>query len=382
MIRADKTLPESRRYALCSGLRTFGRAVNAPLEELSTDLDALRKRLTRYTPAMAGLSGRRWANVLSFVRQSLTEVGVITTPARHRTPFAPEWAALFVSLTDKHARIGLCRLARFCTERGIAPEQVCDDTLDAFLVAMTDSSLVKRPRIVHQMAIRIWNRRAGTLPGWPTQELQRPSYSRTYALSWSRFPESLKLEIDAYLLRLGGGDILDDLDFRPLRPASVRTRRFQIRAYLAALVIGGVDPDDLTSLGDALEIDRVRRGLRVLLDRASDASTTQAHDIAGLLLSIGRHWLQLDAATLDTLRRLVARLKPPVQGLSAKNRTRLRQFDEPQKVGKLHLLPERLVKRVSRSAVPSGAEALVVQTALAIEILLAASASAWQPRQA
>ena len=373
LVLADTSLSKSRRHGLASGLRSFGKGVHAPLDELPVKLDDLRTRMNRFTPAMAGMSDGRWRNCLCYVRQALTRVGVIKAPARSMTPFAPAWAALFVPLTEKHARIALCRFARYCTDRDISPDKVTDEVLDAFLACLTEDSLIKRPRIVHQTTIRVWNRMAGQVSGWPTRQLQAPSYSRTYTLPWDRFPTTLEAEVTRYLDRLAGRNILDDLDFRPLRPASLCTRGFQLRAYLAALVHTGVDPMTLTSLREALTIENVRKGLRFFLDRAHEGSTKQAHDTAGLLLSIGRHWLQLGTAEVDVLRKLTARLKPKTQGLAPKNRERLRQFDDPHDLAKLLTLPQRLMTIAHRTKHPTAAEALLVQTAVAVELLLMVS---------
>ena len=370
LVLADPTLSVHQRHSLSSGLRGFGRAVHAPLDELPVKLDDLRTRMNRYAPAMSDMSDARWRNCLWATRRALTHVGIIRAPARSMVAFAPAWATLFVPLTEKHARIALCRLARYCTDRDIAPGQVTDETLDTFLAWMTEDSLIKQPRIVHQTTIRVWNRMAGIDPAWPSQQLRAPSYSRTYTLPLDAYPASLKDEVTAYLDRLAGRNILDELDFRPLRPASLRTLGFQLRAYLAALVHSGIDPATLISLRHALALDNVKKGLRFFLDRAPDRSTKQAHDIAGLLLSIGRHWLKVDASDVETLRKLVARLKPQTQGLAPKNREQLRQFDGQAGVDKILGLRERLLAIARRTKHPTVKEALLVQTAVAVEILL------------
>ena len=370
LIQADTSLTIGRRRALASGLRSFAKAVHAPLEELSTRLDALRTRMNRYTPAMVGMSEGRWRNCLSETRKALTHVGIIKAPARSSTPFAPAWAALLAPLNKTHAQIAVSRFARYCTNHGIAPEQVTDADLDSFLLVMTEDSLIKKPREVHQTTIRVWNRMAGVQSGWPTLQLRAPCYSNTYILAWDRYPASLKQEVDAYFDHLAGKDILAELDFRPLKPASLRTRTYQLRAYLAALVHSGIDPQQLGSLGDIVALDLVRVGLRFFLDRSEKKSTKQAHAIAGLLLSLARHWVRLDDRAVDQIRKLVARLKPRQQGMAPKNRDRLRQFDDPENVAKLLGLPEQLVAIAAKTKHPTQSEALLVQIALAIEVLL------------
>ena len=142
----------------------------------------------------------------------------------------------------KHGRIALSGLARHCSSHGIDPEQVNDATFQAFLDHLTTDSLIKLPRKVQQKAAVVWNRLAASEKNWPKQLVTIPDNRRTFALPWTAFPPSLKADIDAYIDRLAGRDILAELDFRPLRPASMRTRRHEIQAYISALVHRGCDP--------------------------------------------------------------------------------------------------------------------------------------------
>ena len=370
LIIADKTLPIRQRQDMASALRTVGKALGRPLDELRAHPASLRERLAKFTPAMANLSERRWTNVVSLVRSALTHVGITHTPARSREPFAPEWTAAFRHIKGKYTCTALSRLARYCSGHGIDPGQVNDATLRAFLDDLTTDSLVKKPRDVQRKAAVVWNRFAGSDPNWPTQQLTVPDYRRTFALPWAAFPSTLKSDIDAYLDHLAGRDILAEIDFRPLRPASIRTRTYEIRAYISALVHRGCDPQTFGSLRDVVAVETVKTGIRFFLDRAPNQSTAQACSIARVITSLARHWVKVDPEHLATLQAICKRLDPGNHGLAQKNRDRLRQFDDPENLHKLLLLPERLVSIASRSKQPSKADALLVQTAVAVELLL------------
>jgi len=58
--------------------------------------------------------------------------------------------------------------------------------------------------------------------------------------------------------------------------------------------------------------------------------------------------------------------------MTARNRARLRQFDDPENLRRLIDLPQAIVRALPRQGPPSYAHALRVQSALAISILLAA----------
>jgi integrase len=94
-----------------------------------------------------------------------------------------------------------------------------------------------------------------------------------------------------------------------------------------------------------------------------------------MLISVARHEVKVGDKHLEALQAFCKRLDDGSPGMSDKNKTRLRQFDDPQHVWDLLGLPQALLdkakKEVKREAgVVSQAAALRYQTALAIELLL------------
>lgn len=369
-VTADETLPRRRRQDIASALRMVATALGRSLDDLPADPGQLRDRLKGFTPAMAGLTQRRWINVLSLTRSALKHAGITRVPGRSCVPLARGWTALFQLFEDKQARFGLSRFVRYCSTRGIDPEAVDDASFAAYLEDLTTASLSASPRKLQRKAAVLWNRLARTIPGWPQQPVTIPSYSRTYALPWSSFPPTLQLDVEAYLDRQAGTDILDDIDFKPLRPASIRTIRHELSIYVSALVHRGRDPQTLCLLSDVVPVPVVKDGLRFFLDRAGGGSTAQAHRMARRVRYVAQHWVGVDATHLATLKALCKRLDPGRSGMTEKNRDRLRQFDDPENVDRLVKLPEKLRAMVARSEKPLHTRALLLQTALAIEVLL------------
>ena len=373
-VAADQTLTGRRRQDLASGLRTFAKALGRPPEELPAHPGQLRDRLKGFNPAQAGLSDRRWTNAKSLTRQALKQAGIAAVPGRYRVPFSPGWTALFRLVDKKFASVGLSRLARHCTTRGIEPEAVSDAAFAGLLEElsagpMTQSSR-QSPRKVQRQAAVVWTRLARTVPGWPQQPITVPNYSRTYALPWTSFPPSLKADLDAYLHHLASVDPLDGRRAKGLAASSVRSLRLELGAYVSALVLRGCDPHGLRTLGDVVAVPLVKDGLRFFLDRAKDGSTTQAHRIAFRVCGLARHWVGVDKAHLTALQALCKRLDPGQPGMTPKNRGRLRQFDDEANIRALLDLPADLAAQAARCEEPTAAEALLLQTALAVEILL------------
>jgi integrase len=375
-IVADTALTSRQRDDIASGFRTFSKEVGRPLRELPAHPRTLRERPARFMPDAASLNvaalkrfKRRWANTLSLMRFALKHVGIAGVTRRSRVAYAPGWKALFRLFTDRYAQISLCRLARFCSARGIGPERVDDAIFGALLDQLTADGVDRLPRKIHQKEAVAWNRWAATVPAWPGQPVTVPDYRRTYALPWTVFPASLKADVHAYLGHLAGTDILAERDFRPLVAASIRTRTQQIRAFISALVHRGIDPQTLHGLHDVVGVETVKIGLRFFLDRAPAESTEQACGIARVITGLARHWVKVDPPHLAALRAICKRIDPGYQGMSEKNIGRLAQFDDLANLRKLHDLPGVLVAIASGDK-PSPAGALLVQTAVAVELLM------------
>lgn len=364
-------LTDRQKQDLASALRTVGRALDKPLQEVPAHAGHLSKLLAGVAPAALDISDARWTNVVSLARTALRHAGVTVTPGRYREPFAPAWAAVFRLLERKHDRIALCRFARFCGSRGIGPEQVDDSVFDAFGADLAENALLRAPpRKVHRKAAVAWNRAVETVPEWPQHLVAVPSFSRAYALSWDTFPASLKADVNAYLTRLEKDDPLEPIDLPLLKPASIRTRRHQIQAYLSALVLRGRDPATLLTLKDAVALDVVREGLRFFLQRTPDGSKKQAYAVATVIRAIAKHWVGVDAEHLAELEALCNRLYTRQAGMTDANRERLRPFDDPENVSRLLNLPSELMAEAEGGGPPTEATALLAQTAVAVELLL------------
>jgi integrase len=198
-----------------------------------------------------------------------------------------------------------------------------------------------------------------------------PNYSRVYFVGWDRFPASLVQDVEAHLTYVAGTDILSDLDVRPLKPGSLKTRRQQLGAYLSGLVLSGEDPSALHTLADAVALARVRKGLHFFLGRAENGSTAQAYGIARVLLSVARHWVKAPNAQIEQMQAFCKRLETDTSEMTEKNRKRLRQFDDEASARDLVSLPAKLLRKAKQEEGPATQQAaLWVQTAVAVELLL------------
>jgi integrase len=367
-----KDLPDLR-----SAVRTAARVLGLPPASITAHPGVLGQLLARVVPAAHGLRPSRWANVRSLLGKALALAGCDLLPARTVAPLDPAWQELARRLKVKALEIGLSRLMHFCSGQGIAPEAVDDAVMARFRTALEHSSLVRQPGQVHYSATRSWNRAAAAVPGWPATRVSVPPRVRqTYVLRPEVFSMSFNADLEAWLARLAGEDLLAELPFRPVRPSTLARRRFQILQLASGLVHRGRDPATLTRLADLVApAATVREALRFFLERAGGRTTRQVHQLATVALMIAKHWVGLPKAQVEELRALVRRCDPEIRGLTAKNRAALRRLeDDPTLVRELLTLPDRLARGLARK--PAAAftrnDAVRLQTASAIAILLAA----------
>jgi hypothetical protein len=70
------------------------------------------------------------------------------------------WKKLTVDLKTRRAHIGLSRLARYASAKGIEPEEIDDTTIEAFITAVRNETLHRKPNDLHRKVALIWNEAA------------------------------------------------------------------------------------------------------------------------------------------------------------------------------------------------------------------------------
>jgi integrase len=363
-------LPTQRRHDLTSAVRTVARLLDHPAADLPADPAAIRQRLAVFTAAGAGMSDRRWRNCRSLLTAAFNLAGVRAV-RRRRAPLAPDWEALLQGVNETFERFRLSRLASYCSEHAISPDQLDDAVSAAFGVALVQS-LIERPKQVHREACLAWNRAVASVPGWPSIPLSVPQNRRTYALPVTAYPASFAADLQAYLDHRAGQDLFAETARQPASPSTLKDIRLQLLQLAAALVHAGRDPGTITTLADLVTREAAQTALTFLWQRNGKRKTGQLHRFALLLVTLAKHWVKVPSAQLEALRQLRKPLTPETAGMTARNRARLRPFDDPANVARLIQLPETLVRRHAGEPRVSYHAALQVQSALAIAILLVA----------
>ncbi len=371
-VRGDTGLSANRRRDLASAIRTFVRLLDLDPAHAEAGIKPHRAKIQKFYPASAGISRKRWSNIRSDLGFALDRYRV-----KYRRPsprdLSPAWLALRDQARETHIRFvrGLSALIHYCNARGIEPDAVNDAVIDRFHDYVRDQTFNRRPNRVHRRTCMLWNRAREAIPGWPQTLLTVPCYRGTFSLPLANFPEPFQHELKRWLARLAGQDILaNEVPDRPLRPATLKNKREQVRRFASALVNSGSPLNQITSLSCLVEPAHFREAVRYLLDRAG-GPIPSLFELAYTMTGIAKHWAKVGEKDLEELQALTRRLKCREKGLTARNRERLRQFDDPLNQFRLLELPSTLVTE-ARKQRNSRRAALLVQTAFAVELLLMA----------
>jgi integrase len=157
---------------------------------------------------------------------------------------------------------------------------------------------------------------------------------------------------------------------RALSPKTVRLRRDHVHSAVSAAVAAGVEVQQLHLLADLVEEEAFKSLLRHRWVEDGRKLSAYTHGVAGTLIAIANQWTRAPAESVTRLKALRRKLGALRSGLTDKNQSLLRKFDNPQAVGELIHLPEKLWRRARRE-LPSSRRAFIdLQTALAIDLLL------------
>jgi integrase len=365
-------LPPARRRELRSAVRSFADWCGVAPADLPATAPELRRRFAEFHPEQLGVSPGRVANVKSLTKKAIALAEETKQPKRQRTPLTPAWQHLYDQLPAKYAKDALAPHFRWCGERGIVPEQVDEAVSAAYLAHLEATATRGTPRVTHQTVVRVWNRALDTVPGWPDIRLMKPSYRQDAALPWSAFPASLEEEARTYAATLAGDDLLDEPGpAKGLKPHTIKLKLGILRRVATALVRCKHPPEAIDGLAYLVVPAHARTALVHL--RAKAAKEPRAlSKVADTLVGLARHQLQRPEAEVRALQRMAAKLRQGEgpKGMSPKTRERLRQFDQHHNRAAIYLWPERVVAEVERLARPKRTDALRLQTAVAVEILL------------
>lgn len=366
-------LSPTRRRDLKSAIRAVARLAGGQLETMPANINWLHVRLRRVHPVQHGMTRKRFQNIKSDALKALELTGASRDRKDWLREPSPDWRRLLDQVSDKHDRWKLTQLAQFCSAIEIAPTDLSDQHIRDLRTALIEESFQNKPEAVVANAVKTWNRLAQQIPEWPQVWLAPPPRKKEpWTIPLETFPASFRDDLDRWTNRLANPDLLDGLGpAKPLRPTTIKHRRFQVREAASALVHSGIRIDRITNLAVVVDLVNLKAALRWMMGRFDEKPTEAIKGVAVCLQAIARHHVQVPEEHLAKIKGIVGRLGRDSDGLREKNRQRLLQLDDPANLAKLLHLPEALVNKAERTLCTRPRKAaLMMQAALAIEVLL------------
>jgi integrase len=370
LLEADTGLPPGRRRDMISALRSTARLFHCQPGQVAVQPRSLRESFAQVCPAAEGISPYRLNNIRSLVLAALRHAGAMTLPRKARLASGDPWASLWSRLPTRRLQIGLSRLSGYLAASGIPPAEITAEVFPSFRDALEQQSLTKNPVRVYQSTCRLWNEARQLVEGWPDLLAPEVVETRRYSMDWQAFPISFQEDVAGFLTSSANPDVLADDYARPVRPATVTTRRAQLRMIATALVRSGFPLERLENLATLVELANAKAAMRFFLERKGGQTSKFTHQHALLLQTIAKHWVKAPAAQVLALQQLRRRLLVKDDGMTEKNQARLRQFDNDAHVEALLHLPQRVFAELARKDDGSIAAARWAMRALAVELLL------------
>lgn len=370
-LETTKELTPTQRSERISAVRTFAKVCLKHPSEILVDPQVIRTLIDRASWQLAGLSKRRWANVLSLLTSAMKFAGIKVGRRRRNRKLDAEWEALLAPLTRRD-RDELHPFAGWCSALGVAPSEVDAAVFHRFLDHLEQETIQRTPRERWHVARRVWNRCFAIGPGSPYPAIQNVEPVGWRGLPWDAFPPSLLAEIEAYKVAAVEVDPFAEEDRRKaIKPITLKGYLNNLRWYLSVLVQDGAPVGQFTSLTACLDPVLVKRALKLRLgNRELDDKTKPGLSaMMTAIVSIARH-VDLRREDFHELRRLAKRVQHRPEGMCEKNRERLAQFDDVVARSAVINLPFAMANRLRDVKHPTVRQAQEMQSAVLLGLLL------------
>ncbi|WP_139199487.1 site-specific integrase [Pseudooceanicola nitratireducens] len=190
-----------------SALEALAASENGALEDLPATASAIEPFLRTATPETFGVASMKsLENKRTLIRKVVRFVDPLSTGMRETAPatLPSQWQKILASLDhqmkehEKSAVAILRRLAGFCARQGIAPVEIDDTLIEAF-VAMELAT--HSPTYIEKLraAFRRWNDTVEDGFEGPHLRLPGAPVHRQQNVAWTAVPPGIRTPVDAYL---------------------------------------------------------------------------------------------------------------------------------------------------------------------------------------
>jgi hypothetical protein len=366
---ANDITPVQRTHWAC-GLRRIADALGRPTESIAARWGAVALKVNQLHHSDSGISWKTLANHKANAKRALHWFQKDNSLPRRGAPLMPEWTSLRQRLTNLSQKAKLSGLIRYCSMKGILPDQVDDAVVDVYMRYRATTTALATDIKARRAIARGWNA-SRNLRGWPQQTLTQPPLKKTSEWPrWEEFPLTIQEEIDAhlkYLSRPRRG--VDGKRLSPCKASTIRQRRVDLVSLAKKAVRLGTPIASLTSLPALLNPTLIGMIIDKDWGQAGPEPKTTTIDLGKKVLAVARS-VGLDGAALEELDEIKATLeKHRSAGLTLKNMDLVRKILNRAVWARVVNYPTQLMKqaRACKDRSPTKA-AVMAEVAVAVAI--------------
>lgn len=384
LLEADVRLSADKKRNWRSAIKRLADLSGRHVSSIPASVEAVRDLINAVVVPRHVMSERSWSNLKSSVKAALAFVDVTANRRKRYTDMLPEWQVLRAVAHERMLFPRISAFMHYCSERGLSPEVVTQQTFEAFREDLLATRISGDPEKVYASSVGCWNNLSGSDRSWPDLLIERETQRNWYSLPMDAFPTGFGLGLEAALERLTKVDFFDNTGpTKPLRPATLTTLKYQVHRFASAMVMSGRAIEEIDHPIQLLDLDWFKDTVVWTLETRfdwtdGDPIPTGVIELAKAIRRHGRHWLlqtghNVDAVNqhMEVLKHTTNKLGTRSWGMTKKNRECLRQFDDPKTELALLTLPEALMGKAKSMKKVNAKAAHLAQTAIAIAILLA-----------
>ena len=285
-------------------------------------------------------------------------------------PLTDAWSTLLIRVKEKHKLSNMRVLASYASSRGIEPHQVNDTLLTDLEIAAKAKMLPRPVQLIRDIKL-IWNLYAGKSPGWPAFELTVVSRRKNPSLPLCALHPSFQQDLAAFMNRSSNGGRFTPRRKGPRSPKTKTDVQQKVLRVVTMLAKRGWPVERLEGLKDLVAKQALDAILEEMWAEGAGAECGHNYNRIRLLKAIAKEWAHCDADILDLLKEAERAFREKNDGMVESNRAKLRAFTDDINIRRLVNLPSNAIVEL-RPQQPTLGEALVVQSALAVSLLLVA----------
>ncbi len=295
-------LPDRPRRDWPTSIRKMAEYLGHPLVTLPARITALSRPIQLLRPAILGVNDKTFANHRANLRAALCWF-LDARGVGRGAPMDPRYREMLAGIANRYGRDQLSPFFRYLTAVNVAPDDVEDPHVAGFLDYRRHMSFSPvKPAADRQLA-GLWNACQAKSSAWPRQRLREAAVVvRRSGPAWEEFPESLREDIEAQLLKLGTRRKSTAGRRRvACKSSTIETRRRELQAACRTAVGAGIPIERITSLRQLLQPDIVSTVIDGYWKRNGEMPSKYTIQLAWRFLDYAR---QLPDVTQDELEEL------------------------------------------------------------------------------